>query len=239
MLVLWSRPAPPGLFRPAGAPRPTTREPMRFAPLFASALLLTIGGAAALADSLAATQPLYSAIWIEAYLRKPEVKRELKITKDQEKRIRAALEKSIDIQRDDAAIRKITGAGKVARIRAYKAKRGEEALRSLRGVLTEKQEKRLKQIILQWWSVSLFDHPEIRKALQLGDKDVQGLREEYEQLKADVGKEIRDKGMLPGEAHRKFSHLAFGVPDRVRDRLTEAQRKKLKELLGPPHKFDP
>jgi hypothetical protein len=106
-------------------------------------------------------------------------------------------------------------------------------------VLTERQEKRLKQIILQWWSVGLFEHPEIRKALQLGDKDVQALREEYEKLKEDVGKEIRDKGMSPSEAHKKFSHLAFGVPDRVRERLTEAQQKKLKELLGPPYNFNP
>src|SRR5687768_13521014 len=107
---------------------------MRSAYLLAPALLVAIN-AAAPAASLSATEPLYTAIGISGYLNKPEVKRELKITKDQEKRIRAALEKSIDYRRDDAAIRKITGAGKDARVRAYKAERAEEALRSLRGVL--------------------------------------------------------------------------------------------------------
>ena len=58
-------------------------------------------------------------------------------------------------------------------------------------------------------------------------------------MKEDVDAEIKATGMSAKEAHKNFSPLAFGVPDRVRERLTAAQRKTLKELLGPPHNFNP
>jgi hypothetical protein len=212
---------------------------MRSAYLFAAALLLALAAAAPAAD-LAASTPLYwgpTSPW--GYLQKPRVKAALRITKEQDKRIQAALNKSINLREDFDATAKITGPGKEARTRAYLTRRTEEVFRSLRGVLTARQEKRLRQIMLQQWGMGLFDHPEIRKALRIGDREVRALRAAWDKLEQDAAAEIRAKRMSPQESHRKFAHMAFGVPERVRAVLTEAQRKTLEGMLGEPHDFNP
>ena len=161
---------------------------MRSAYLFAPALLVALA-AAAPADELADSTPLYwgpTSPW--GYLQKPAVKAALRITKEQDKRIQAALNKSVKFREDLDATAKITGPGKEARTRAYLTRRTEEVFRSLRGVLTARQEKRLRQIMLQQWGMGLFDHPEIRKALRIGDKEVRELRSAWEKLEQEIGR---------------------------------------------------
>ena len=59
------------------------------------------------------------------------------------------------------------------------------------------------------------------------------------QLEQDVTAEIKARRMSPQESHRKFAHMGFGVPERVRAVLTEPQRKTLEGMLGEPHDFNP
>lgn len=212
---------------------------MRSAYAVAPALLLALAPAAP-AGGLADTLPLCPAIGIETLLLNDrQLKDELKITKAQEKSLMANQDTPERYRRYSDAANKMAGPDKDAKVRALWTKYSEQRFRVLGRVLTPAQVKRLKQITLQRHGMTLFDHPEIRQALKLGDAEVKTLRAAFEQLEKDVAAEIKAKRMSPNEAHEKFSPMAFGVPDKVRQSLTEEQRATLQELLGEPYKFNP
>ncbi len=210
---------------------------MRSAYVLAPALLLALAPAAP-ADGPTGSSPLYSPVLLYQFFLQPQYKEELKLTKDQEQAARAALDKPPSLSDVFGEASKYTGPDKTAKERELLTKHVEENFKALEPVLTPGQIKRMKQVMLQWWGMNLFEHPEIRADLKLGDGDVRKLKAAWEKLKKDAERDAVAKRLSPRAAEEKyFRTLAYGVPDGVRQLLTEKQRQKLYELLGEDYRF--
>ena len=84
--------------------------------------------------------------------------------------------------------------------------------------------------------MAIFDYPEVRKALKIGDAEVKQLRDDWNkwasemmvQLRADVdAKKITNQ-----QAAKKAGNLANSVPRKIRDSLNKDQQRVLDDLLG-------
>jgi hypothetical protein len=165
------------------------------------------------------------------------VKAELKLTKNQELAINAGLKQwREDSSRDFVETQKWTGPDKDAKIRARGTQRSKEIFQALGPVLRPNQVKRLKEILLQQWGISLFDHPEIRKDLKLNDQKVVQLRAIHAQMKTDIQKAANGKPASE-ELRKQYKSLSRGVPDKVRNALSKEQQDKLDDMLGERYSF--
>lgn len=208
----------------------------RFAPIL-SVLCVAAGRAD---DYPVKSDSLYHAMAVMTSLADKRVRADLKLTPEQDKSVVAVVtgrwEWFKDVSPDE--LRKITGPDRDARVRALFTQRADETFAAAGQVLKPEQITRLKQIMLREYGITLFDYPEVRQALKLDPAQVKALREAHEKLKAEVGKEVASGKMARAEANRKWNAVIFGVPDRVRDALTPAQRTKLVELIGDPFAFN-
>jgi hypothetical protein len=208
---------------------------MRFAYLCAPALLLALAPVArADVEDLI---PLYNPHGIIYLLNDSKVKTELKLTKDQDKAVQAALkkfDKVLDGDNDTIFKMKGTQKEKFAQVRALGTRRGQELLQALGKVLQPNQVTRLKQLNLQRMAMSLFDHPEIREALNLNDKDVDALKKTAQKLRDNVIIEFQAGRLTKQEGQKRHMALGNTIPDGVRAQLTAKQRQILNEMLGEP-----
>jgi hypothetical protein len=103
------------------------------------------------------------------------------------------------------------------------------------------QVKRMKQIVLQVRGMEIFDHPEVRVALKIGDRQVNELRAAYDRLASQlVGQlraEVQAKKISSQDAARTASSMSHSVPEGVRESLSKEQRKVLEDLLGPKYNY--
>jgi len=197
---------------------------------YTSVLVLAVVFAARVdaADDSRLLRPLYPYGIFPGLLTNPKVKAELKITKSQEPEIEASLKKW------RGGFVKSTEPGKPLDFRALQAieKANFDGMCEwLAKTLRPEQMRRLKQIILQEAGMELFEHKEIRDALNLTADQVKKLKAIHGQLLKEIsggggGKYSKE------EVGKRFGALIKGVPDRVRAALSEKQRKKLQELLG-------
>jgi hypothetical protein len=198
-------------------------------------LVITRG---AFASDLAALIPVYKPVDIVMLLNDQKVKTELKITRDQDRAVKACLAKCGEKQsRDPDTIYKMTGPNKEAKVRALTKQRAEEMFQSLGRVLSPGQVKRLKQIMVQQWGIVVFDHPGILEALKLNDGQAVRLKSIHEQMQREIIKNASDGRISRQDAQKQYNALSRGVPDRVRAALTEDQRTALNDLLGQPYSF--
>jgi hypothetical protein len=210
---------------------------MRSAYIFTPALMVAFATSASGVD-LAAMTPPYTAVNIWSLLNNPQAKNELKITKAQEKGIQAAIEKwKKASSRDDDTIYKWRGPDKEAKIRALRKQRADELFGWLGATLKPEQIKRLKQIMLQQQGMTVLDHPEIREALKLNGEQVKNLKTIFEKARNDLAAKAQAGRISRQEGAKQYMALGFGVPEQVREALTEQQRQTLKELLGEPYPF--
>jgi hypothetical protein len=210
---------------------------MRSAYLFTPAFIVVLATRASAFDVAAMTPP-YSAVNIWSLLNNPQAKKELKITTDQEKGIQASVDKwQKASSRDADTIYKWSGPGKEAKIRALTKQRAEELFGWLGQTLRPEQIKRLKQIMLQQHGMSVLDHPEIRAVLKLDDAQVKHLKAIFEKARNDLAARAQAGKISRQDGAKQFHALGFGVPDQVREALTEQQRQTLKDLLGEPYPF--
>jgi hypothetical protein len=196
----------------------------------ASVLVLAVAfvSSAATADDSRLLRPLYPYGIFPGLLTNPKVKAELKVTKGQEPEIEKSLKKW------RAGFVKHTEPGKALDFRALQAleKANFDGMCELLArTLSPEQMRRMKQIILQESGMELFDHREIRDALNLKPDQVKRLKAIHGQLLKEIsggggGKYSKE------EVGRRFGALMKGVPDRVRAALSEGQRKRLQELIG-------
>jgi hypothetical protein len=212
---------------------------MRPALIFAPAVMLAVA-ATAFAEKPKHLGPLYTAMATVSRLNNKAIKEELKITKEQEKGIEAAWKpfweqygKELD------ARRKLTGPDKEAKEREMDMKQADAFFQSLTKTLKPEQIQRLKQITYQWLGTRLLYHPEIREQLKISEKEADQVNEAYEKMLKAIEAEAKAAKLSPEAIQKKYAHLAFGVPEKVQGPLSEEQRKKLKELLGEPYKFNP
>jgi hypothetical protein len=209
--------------------------------LFASALTALSAAPAPADDYPVKSDSLYHAMAVMTRLADKKVRAELGLSPEQDKAVVAVVNGRWNQWFRDVTpqeLAKITGPDRDARVRALFTQRADETFAAAGKVLDPGQIARLKQILLQEYGITLFDYPEVRQALKLDRPQVKKLREAHEKLRAEVGKEIASGKMARAEARRRWDAVTFGVPGRVREVLTDDQRKKLAELLGKPFAFN-
>ncbi|HLW64580.1 MAG TPA: hypothetical protein VKS79_04610 [Gemmataceae bacterium] len=207
--------------------------------VLAAAWLLSISTAALAND--AEKRCVYSAPNILTFFT-AEMKAELKITPDQERSLKGSEERRTQIwQRyskacGEVANSKLSEREKNAKLRGLEIQVVDDLCKVYSETLWPAQLKRMKQIVLQVRGMEIFDYPEIRSALKMGDPEVRELQSAYGKLATEYTAQLRAdveaKKITNQEAARKLIRLTFSVPKKVRETLSKEQQRILDDLLG-------
>jgi hypothetical protein len=210
-----------------------------------SALTLVFVGNTS-ADNPAESRALYAPGCIFGFFT-ADAKAELKITKEQEKALKASEEKRQKIwqkhvEAEGKVIKaKLPKGEQNAKLRALETKVVDELFASIGETLRPEQLKRMKQIILQVKGMEIFDYPEIREALKIGDKEVKTLHAAYDKLAHEERQKlqaaVQAKKITSEEAARQAFSWTFSVPDQVRESLSKQQKRILEDLLGEKYRY--
>jgi hypothetical protein len=177
-------------------------------------------------DKSSLLRPLYPFGIFPSLLTNEKVKTELKITKDQEPEIEAALKKW-----RGGFVKETKNKLDFAELQRIERANFDGMCDVLAKFLSEAQMKRMKQLILQESGMDLLEHKEIRDALDLKYEQVPKLKAIHSQLLNEISGGGKGK-YTKEEVQKRFGALMKGVPEKVRAALTEPQQKKLQELLG-------
>ena len=212
--------------------------------LFAVALLPLFAGSTLAND--AEKRSLYSSVMVLTFFN-DDMKAELKVTAAQQRGLKATEERRNKIwQQYCQATGKVTNSKlpereKNAKARALETQVVDDLFKVYAETLQPAQVKRMKQIVLQVRGMEIFDYPEVRAALQIGDRQVKQLRAAYDKLAHEmVGQlkaEVQAKKMTNQEAARKASAMSHSVPERIQESLSKEQQRALKDLLGDPYNY--
>ncbi|HEX3148356.1 MAG TPA: hypothetical protein VHR66_09755 [Gemmataceae bacterium] len=218
---------------------------MRFVPTLFLATALTALPASAFAGD-ADSRALYPVGSVYYFFDK-ERKAELKVTAEQEKALLDTKERreKVRLRYEDESRAlldsKTPEREKNAKLRVQETKASDELLRMYGEILRPEQIKRMKQILFQNREMEVFDHPEVRAALKIGDKEVRVLRDAYNQLGRETVEqlkaEVAAKKITNEEAARRARKIGWSVPDQVRALLTPDQQKVFNELYGEKYGF--
>ena len=160
-------------------------------------------------------------------LRQKSVQKELKIGADKAKKISEFTNKQSE------AARKASGMG-VGKVKKAFAKLTKENKQFLASTLTEKQNKRLDQITMQFAALTLLTSPPMAKKLSLTEAQ----REKLGALQKKARKELVD--LLTSKdregINAKFAKLRDKASESILALLTDDQKTKVRELAGPPFK---
>jgi hypothetical protein len=156
----------------------------------------------------------------------PKKKAELKITKDQEPDLVEAMKKW-----RAGLVRLDVKAGKTINFQENEKANVDAMYEYLAGKLKPEQILRMKQLMRQESGMDIFEHKEIRDALNLKAAEIPKLRKIHDQLLKEISGGGNGK-YTKEEVGKRFGALLKGVPGKVRAALTEEQRKKLQELIG-------
>jgi hypothetical protein len=176
-----------------------------------------------------------------------EMRAELKITAAQQRGLRASEERRTKIWQQycqatgKVANSKLPEREKNTKLRALETQVVDDLFKLYGETLRPEQVKRMKQIVLQVRGMEIFDYPEIRSALKIGDKEVKELRAAYDKLAIEmVGQlraDVQAKKITAQDASRRASSMAFSVPERVRELLSKGQQRVLQDLLGEKYNY--
>jgi len=208
--------------------------------LLATALTLPCSAAAFAGD--ADKQCMYSGVNLLSFFSNDELRADVKVTLDQERNLKGSEERRNAIWRqycqDNGKLvnSKLPEREKNAKMRALDTQLVNDLFKVYSEILWPAQIKRVKQILLQARGIEVFEYPEIRSALKIGDKDVKELHAAWDkwayerrlQLQADVAA----KKITNEEAARLAGSAARSVPRKVRELLSSEQQKTLEDLLG-------
>lgn len=185
--------------------------------------------------TFAEIMPLYSPMTMRFYLNNPQMKADMKITKQQEAGIKTVFQ-----QHDEKHPRNVrfdlkgTEKEKAVKLRAMDVAESEELFKALVPTLSAGQVKRLKQIMAQFHGNMLFELPEIRAALKMSDQQAQDIKALYKKLEQEFAKELASGKLKDAEAEQRRGSFMRGVPAPVRAALSAEQQRTLNDLLGEP-----
>ena len=154
----------------------------------------------------------------------PSIRKELKLTDEQNQKIHKIVKES-----HDKYPRQPIKATQDARDRVNKA---------LPDILSAEQVKRLKQIKLQIDGVAAFTKPDVQQKLKLTDKQKEEMQTLSDDLKNDVRKTIQSAANLREklESVRKVPALRKEAVQKAVAKLNDEQKKTWNEMTG--DKFD-
>jgi hypothetical protein len=165
-------------------------------------------------------------------LQNKSVQEELKLEKDQVTKIDDALKKVRDDHKDD--LDKLRDPGTSQEDRAAILKKVSEANeKALKGILNEKQETRLHQILHQQQGVAMFVDEAVQKKLNLTAEQ----KDKLKTINEDMTKDIRElfSGGKPGpDTITKIQGIRKEAMTNAQKVLDDKQKKEVKEMLGEP-----
>ena len=122
-------------------------------------------------------------------------------------------------------------------LHAYREKAQENLTAFLQGLLQEEQSKRLRQVMLQRDRLfALLGNPEVAKELEITDEQRQQFVEVAQEFQKKFEPLLKDvqKGGKPEEVRPKVMKIRKEQEERIEAHLSDAQKKRWKELLGKP-----
>jgi len=158
-------------------------------------------------------------------LRQESVRKELKLSEDQTKKVEELSETMREKFRDAFSLEGEERGKKMQELRAENEK-------AVAKILKPDQVKRLKQISYQQQGGRAFTDPEVAKALQLTDDQ----KKEIQKINQDTFAQMRElfqPGSPPDEETRKkMTELQTAAADKIVKLLTNEQKTRWKDLQG-------
>jgi len=158
-------------------------------------------------------------------LRQKSVQKELDLGADLVKKIM----EFTDAQSEAAG--KAIKLGEAERKEAFE-KLGKENGKFLADNLSEKQSKRLDQITMQFTALTQLTKPEMVKELKLSEEQVTKLKDLQSESRKALAELIESKER-EGKS-KKLAKLREDTRKKILDLLTDEQKKKVREIAGPP-----
>jgi hypothetical protein len=168
--------------------------------------------------------------------------KELKISPEQEKSLAATREKRSKIwERYSKAMVELSDKELPKKLenalsRKLETQVSEDLFQAYGEVLRPEQVKRMKQIVFQIGGMEVFDHPEVRNALKIGNKEIEAYLAANDKFKgekfAEIQAMVKAKKITSDEGARKAFSLSMAVPDSVRALMNKEQQKVFEELHG-------
>lgn len=114
-------------------------------------------------------------------------------------------------------------------------------------ILEPKQRARLRQIELQQWGIRVVGRPDVQAELKLTEDQKAMIREAFESERTAMQKafqEFRSGGQTMTDEQRqaafaRYREMRAGTSAKLSAVLTEAQKKQLQAMQGPPFTFPP
>jgi Spy/CpxP family protein refolding chaperone len=162
-------------------------------------------------------------------VRNESVQKELNVTDEQKTKLTEALDKVRENHKDD--LEKFRDLSMEERQKLMRTI-NEENTKAVRGILDDKQMKRLKQITWQTQGAQAFQDPEVQKSLKLTDEQ----KDKIKAINEDSGKQMRElfQGGFNEETRKKMQDLRKETLDKCSAVLTADQKKSWQEMTGKP-----
>jgi len=206
-----------------------------------AAVTITVGGAAiAQRPNQAARPPVNIGLVL---LTNAELQKELKITDDQKKELKALMTKAEDLNKK----RSESGRDRAAMLEVQKAatELGDDVAKAGDKTFTADQKKRLKQIDFQRQGLAAFATDDAQKALKITDEQKKAIKEMaggYQKATQELRKEVMAGAQGRGTPEQQ-ADIAKGTAKlteetmaKLMTSMTDEQKKAHKELVG--EKFD-
>lgn len=166
------------------------------------------------------------------------VQEELKLSDEQKKKLEKRLQHTVqDAMQFFQRLADKAPEEREKELHAYREKAYENLTAFLQGLLQEEQLKRLRQVMLQRDRLfALLGNPEVAKELEITDQQRQQFVEVAQEFQKKFEPLIKEaqKGGNPQEIGPKIRKIRKEQEDRIEALLSDAQKKRWKELLGNP-----
>jgi len=158
------------------------------------------------------------------------VQKDVKVTDEQNTKLKDAMEKIRDKHKDDyAKLREMSRKDQFKLIKTIR----EEARKAAAGILDAKQIKRFKQIQWQLEGARALEDPEAQEGLKLSGEQKKKLATILE----DSDKKMVELFQGGAGTREKFVALQKETQDKANGVLSEEQKKNWKEMKGEPFEF--
>ena len=167
-----------------------------------------------------------------------KVQEELKLSEDQKQKLETRLQETI--QETMRFFEEIPEEERGKKAPGYREKAQKKLASFLKETLKEDQLKRLREIGYQQEGLLAVGQPEVAKELKISDEQKKKLMSIHQELqkKAEAFMKEVQSGGSPDEIMPKMMKLRKEQEGKIDAILTDAQKKRWKEMLGKPFNFE-
>lgn len=182
------------------------------------------------------------------FLSRTDVQEDLKISDEQKTKIKAVQDKQQEAMRAlftgggmnrDASEEERTKARE--KMMKDMEKLGEETTKSINAILTETQQKRLKEVAIQISKNNALNYTDLQKELKITDKqkaDMKALQTKMSEANQSVMEKMRNQEITQEDGMKLFQKNQEALGVEYGKLLTPEQAKQFKEMQGAPFKAD-